>query len=37
LLVSLPFKDDAQVKEVSTIINTTLLEKKHIASEEDIV
>jgi preprotein translocase subunit SecF len=37
LLVSLPFKDDAQVKEVSTIINSTLLEKKHITSEEDIV
>lgn len=37
LLVSLPFKDDAEVKEVSTIINSTLLEKNHIISEEDIV
>ncbi len=37
LLVSLPFKDDNQVKEVSISLNKLLLDNKYIASEADIV
>jgi len=37
LLVSLSFKDDNQVKEVSTIVNKLLIDGKYINSEEDII
>lgn len=37
LLVSLAFKDDNQVKEVSTIVNKLLIDGKYINSEEDII
>lgn len=37
LLVSLAFKDDDQVKEVSTIVNKLLVDGKYIANEEDII
>ncbi len=37
LLVSLPFKDDNQVKEVSTVINKILIDDKYIESENNIV
>ena len=37
LLVSLPFKDDNQVKEVSTVINKILIDDKYIESEDNIV
>ncbi len=37
LLVSLPFKDDNEVKLVSDRISQVLLEKWHIASDTDIV
>jgi preprotein translocase subunit SecF len=37
LVVSLPFKDDTEVKKVSDSITQTLLTKKHIVSEENIV
>jgi len=37
LLVSLAFKDDNQVKEVSTIVNKLLVDEKYIDSEENII
>lgn len=37
LLVSLAFKDDNQVKEVSTIVNKLLIDGKYINNEEDII
>ncbi len=37
LLVSLTFKDDNQVKEVSTIVNKLLIEGKYINNEEDVI
>lgn len=37
LLVSLPFKDDNQVKEVGNLVSQALLNNKHIANEENII
>lgn len=37
LLVSLPFKDDNQVKEVSVALNKILIEDKYISSKESII
>lgn len=37
LLISLPFKDDNQVKEVSTIVNKILIDNKYIEGEENII
>lgn len=37
LLVALPFEDDDQVKEVSSLINTTLIDQDFITSENDII
>lgn len=37
VLIALPFKDDNEVKDVSLLVNEVLLNKNHIASEENIV
>lgn len=37
ILIALPFKDDNEVKEVSALINNTLLTNKHISSTDNIV